>query len=394
MEINYLAVDVVIDQNEDGYFVRIRNAPTGEAVAAFQAPFSPSELERLHRFVTTGEAFAVDEEAQNATLQGWGERLFRALFPGPLYSIIQSSHRFAFQERACLRIRLEINQLTPALTMLPWEYLFDPVRKEFMALSLQSPFFRYTNLMHQIMPLKVEPPLRLLVVVSSPGGYPVFDRDQAWFTILDQLDYLALEEKLVLERLAKPTLFDLQRRLREKEFHLLHFIGHGVSHPLTGESSLIFEDEMGRGRPVNGEHFGALLRDHFPLRLVTLTTSDEVRTPTANPFLTIASNLIRRGTPAVVATQSKLDAATTATFAQKFYSLIANFTPVDLAMSETRRALYGEQPNGAWGLPALFMRSPDGRLFQPLPVDQTKLAPDNGQTPRGRRLWPTFGRRR
>jgi len=278
--------------------------------------------------------------------------------------------------------------------MLPWEYLFDPVRKEFMALSLQSPFFRYTNLMHQIMPLKVEPPLRLLVVVSSPGGYPVFDRDQAWFTILDQLDYLALEEKLVLERLAKPTLFDLQRRLREKEFHLLHFIGHGVSHPLTGESSLIFEDEMGRGRPVNGEHFGALLRDHFPLRLVTLTTSDEVRTPTANPFLTIASNLIRRGTPAVVATQSKLDAATTATFAQKFYSLIANFTPVDLAMSETRRALYGEQPNGAWGLPALFMRSPDGRLFQPLPVDQTKLAPDNGQTPRGRRLWPTFGRRR
>jgi len=67
MEINYLAVDVVIDQNEDGYFVRIRNAPTGEAVAAFQAPFSPSELERLHRFVTTGEAFAVDEEAQNAT---------------------------------------------------------------------------------------------------------------------------------------------------------------------------------------------------------------------------------------------------------------------------------------------------------------------------------------
>lgn len=394
MEINYLAVDVVIDQNEDGYFVRIRNAPTGEAVAAFQPPFNPNELERLHRLVTTGEVLEANSEAQNATLQGWGERLFRALFPGPLYSIIQSSHRFAYQERARVRIRLEINQLTPALAMLPWEYLFDPVRKEFLALSLQSPFFRYTNLMHQVLPLKVEPPLRLLVVVSSPGGYPPFDRDQAWFTILDQLDYLALEEKLVLERLAKPTLFDLQRKLREKEYHLLHFIGHGSANPLTGESSLIFEDEMGRGRPVNGEHFGALLRDHFPLRLVTITTSDEVRTPTANPFLTIAANLIRRGTPAVVAAQSKLDAATTALFAHKFYSQIANFTPVDLAMSETRRALFTEQPSGAWGLPALFMRSPDGQLFAPLPVDRSKIEATNEGTSRGGRRWPIFGRRR
>lgn len=393
MEINYLSVDVVIEQTEEGYFVRITHAPTGEAVAAFQAPFSASELERLHRLLTTGETFEANGEVQSATLQGWGERLFRALFPGPLYNIIQSSQRFAYQERARLRIRLAINHL-PALAMLPWEYLFDPVRKEFVALSLQSPFFRYTNLMHQILPLKVEPPLRLLVVVSSPGGYPAFDREQAWFTILDKLDYLALEDKLVLERLNKPTLFDLQRRLREKEYHLLHFIGHGSSNPLTGESALIFEDEMGRGRPVNGEHLGALLRDHFPLRLVTLAAGDEVRTPTANPFLNIATNLIRRGAPAVVATQSKLDEATTATFAHKFYSLIADFTPVDLAMNETRRALFNEQPNGAWGLPALFMRSPDGRLFEALPVDRSKMPQPDGQPPRGRRLWPAFGRRR
>ncbi|MFZ4663279.1 MAG: CHAT domain-containing protein [Caldilineaceae bacterium] len=394
MEINYLSLDVVIDHTDEGYLVRIRNAPTGEAVVGFQMPFNATELERLHRLLTAGEAVAATEEAHHTTLQGWGERLFRALFPGPLYSIIQSSHRFAYQERARLRVRLEVDQHMPALLMLPWEYLFDPVRKEFMALSLQSPFFRYTNLMHQILPLKVEPPLRLLVVVSSPGGYPVFDRDQAWFTILDQLDYLALEDKLILERLTKPTLFDLQRRLREKEYHLLHFIGHGSSNPLTGESALIFEDEMGRGRPVNGEHLGALLRDHFSLRLITLATSDEVRTPTANPYLTIAANLIRRGAPAVVATQSRLDAATTATFAQKFYSQIANFTPVDLAMSETRRALFHEQPTGAWGLPALFMRSTDGRLFDPLPVDRSRADPTSGQSAPSRRLWPVFGRRR
>ncbi len=86
--------------------------------------------------------------------------------------------------------------------MLPWEYLFDPVRKEFVALSLQSPFVRYTNLLHQILPFKLEGPLRMLVISSSHGGYPPFDRDQAWFNILDNLDYLALENKLIIERLS------------------------------------------------------------------------------------------------------------------------------------------------------------------------------------------------
>lgn len=390
---NYLSLDVLIDHTEDGYFVHIVNSPTGAAVAPFQSPFTPADLARFHRLLATGETDGADSNNVNALLQAWGERLFRALFPGPLYTIVQSSYRFAYGERARLRIRLQINH-APALAMVPWEYLFDPVRKEFVALSLQSPFLRYTNLMHRIVPFKVAPPLRMLVVSASPGGYPAFDRDQAWFTILDSLDYLALENKLILERLTKPTLFDLQRRLREKEYHLLHFIGHGSTHPFTGEGSLIFEDEMGRGRPVTGEHLGALLRDHFPLRLVTLTACEAVRTPAANPYLAIAANLIRRGVPAVVATHSSLPTTATTTFANTFYRMIADFAPVDLAMNETRRVLVGDQHKAAWGLPVLFMRTPEGQLFEAVPADSQKVEPAPAGTTRSRRLWPSFGRRR
>ena len=389
---NYLSLDILIDHTEDGYFVHIVNSPTGEAVAPFQFPFPPAELARFHRLLTTGESDGTESDNVNALLQSWGERLFKALFPGPLYSIVQSGYRFAYGERARLRVRLQINH-APAVAMLPWEYLFDPMRKEFLALSLQSPFLRYTNLMHRIVPFKVAPPLRMLVVTASPGGYPAFDRDQAWFSVLDSLDYLALENKLVLERLSKPTLFDLQRRLREKEYHILHFIGHGNMNTFTGEGSLIFEDEMGRGRPVNGEHLGALLRDHFSLRLVTLAACEAVRTPTTNPYLTIAANLIRRGVPAVVATHSSLSATATTTFANTFYRLIADFVPVDLAMNETRRVLVGDQHKAAWGLPVLFMRSPEGQLFNAIPVDsQTTETTAIGATPR-RRLWPSLGRR-
>lgn len=390
---NYLSLDVLIEHTEDGYFVHIANSPTGDAMAPFQAPFTQAELERFHRLLATGETDDIGSDTISALLQAWGERLFKALFPGPLYSIIQSSHRLAYGERACLRIRLQINH-APALAMLPWEYLFDPVRKEFVALSLQSPFLRYTHLMHRIVPFKVTPPLRMLVVSASPGGYPAFARDQAWFTVLDSLDYLALENKLVLERLTKPTLFDLQRRLREKEYHILHFIGHGSTNLATGEASLIFEDEMGRGRPVNGEHFGALLRDHFPLRLVTLTACEAVRTPAANPYLTIAANLIRRGVPAVIATHSNLPTTATTTFAHTFYRLIADFVPVDLAMNEARRLLVGDQHKAAWGLPALFMRTPEGQLFEAVAADTQKAEPTPAGGLRSRRLWPSFGRRR
>lgn len=393
MQTTYLPVDVVIDHTEDGYFVRIVDSPTGDAVAHFQPPYTVAEVERLHRLLATGESYSQPDEAMQMTLQLWGERLFKALFPGPLYSVIQSSYRYAYQERARLRIRLQINH-APALAMLPWEYLFDPVRKEFVALSLQSPFVRYTNLMHQILPFKVVPPLRMLVVSASPGGYPPFDRERAWLTILDNLDYLAREEKLVIERLNKPTLLDLQRRLRQKECHILHFIGHGSTNEFTGEGSLIFEGEMGRGRPVTGEHLGALLRDHFPLRLVSLTACDVMRTPTANPYLNIAANLVRRGLPAVVATHSSLADAETAVFVKKFYPQVANFAAVDLAMGETRRALFTEGYEPAWGLPALFMRTANGQLFTPIQTERPQMQPDQTSEPRLPRRWPGFGSRR
>ncbi len=387
---DYVSLDIAIDHTEDGYFVRIANTQTGDAVAKFQSPFTAAEQATFHRLLATGEAPDATG-APAATLQQWGTRLFHALFPSTLQSILQSHYRTAYQARANLRIRLQINHV-PQLIMLPWEYLFDPIRNEFISLSLQTSFVRYTNLMHQIVPFKLETPLRMLVVTSSPGGYPPFDRDRAWFTILDTLDYLAREEKLVLERLQKPTLLDLQRRLRQKECHMVHFIGHGSTDETTGEASLIFEDEMGRGRRVNGEHLGALLRDHFPLRLITLTAGDVVRTATANPYLKIATNLVQRGLPAVIATHSSLAQPAMTTFIKHFYPLVANFAPVDVAMQEARRALVEDQQTSAWGLPALFMRTPEGQLFAPVQAERAKTAADQANANR-RRFWPVFTKR-
>ena len=154
-------------------------------------------------------------------------------------------------------------RLVPQLSGLPWEYMYDPSRAEFLSLSVHSPLTRYTGLMHQVEPIELPKPLRALVVVANPSSYVRFDGQGAWLGLLDTIDYLAADGKLVVERLPKPTLLDLQRRLRQGEYHILHFIGHSLFDSQTGEGQLVFEDEMGRSRLVSGEHLGAHVARSF-----------------------------------------------------------------------------------------------------------------------------------
>ncbi len=355
---------IEIEKTEDGYFVHAYGNPFGEARDFFVPPFSPEELEQFTRLVAdvTLENAAL-KALQQQTAREFGERLFRAIFRHNVLSSYHSSYQLAYQQRAQLRIRIQL-PTTPEFMNLPWEYLYDPVRDEFLALSNHSPLVRYTNLMHRILPLPVETPLRMLVVIPSPDSYPTIHVERQWLNLLDTLDHLALVGKMKLERLQKPTLLDLQRRLRQGEFHILHFIGHARFDSQAQDGLLVFEDEMGRSRLVSGQHFGALLRDHYTLRLVSLNASAGTPVTTSNPYLAVATNLVQRALPAVVATQFATIPNAALAFANVFYSAIADRQPVDAAAIEARRAVQVEERGVAWGASTLIMRTPDGRLFE------------------------------
>lgn len=365
-------LDLSIYRTEDGYFVRVLDSPAGDAVEIFAQPFLPRELEAFRRAITAADTINNPKanspeddgvlEANIRLVQELGQRLFFALFPKSLHELYTSSYRMAYQARAQLRIRLRLTE-APEFAILPWEFLYDPTRNEFPTLSLHSPLIRYTDLMHHIPPLKLEFPLRMLVVIAAPASYPSVNKAALWHTIVDNLDFMAHDNRLRLEQLRKPTLLDLQRRLREQDCHILHVISYGSYDEYTEDGVLILEDEMGRSRPVSGQHLGALLRDHFPLRLVTLSAIEPLRVAKPSPQLAAGQSLIRRGVPAVVAIQSALDLQSTTIFAQQLYTHIADFVPLDLALTETRRALEATSASAAWGLPALLTRIPDGRLF-------------------------------
>jgi hypothetical protein len=356
--------DVAVEQTEDGAFVHVLASPLGETLMPLAPPFSQPELAHCTAILTAlGSAELSQEAALQTELRALGQKLFGAIFRERVGAYFQGSYRLAYEQRAAFRLRLHLAGL-PEAAQWPWEYLFDLQRNEFLALSLHSPLTRYLALMHQIPRLKVKPPLRMLAVIASPGRYPLFDVDEEWTAFVDQLDHLAVAGRMLIDRLTKPTLFDLQRRLRERQYHLLHFIGHAHFDTQMQEGYLVFEDEMGRGRLVSGQHMGAMLRDHFALRLVGLHACPGARLYRQNPYAAVAQHIVRRGVPAAVVSQVKIPGEPGLVFVDQFYRALVDHAPVEAAITGARRTVYEQFAHPAWGVPQLITRTVDGKLFE------------------------------
>ena len=156
----------------------------------------------------------------------------------------------------------------------------------------------------------------------------------------------------------------LQLELERSEVHILHFIGHGGYDEGTGDGTLMFEDEQGRGRKVPGSTLATLLNDHDPLRLLVLNACEGARSGVEDPFAGVALSVVRRGAPAVIAMQFEITDTAALTFANHFYLAVANGLPIDAACTAARKAVFAEDNQVEWATPVLYMRAPDGVVFQ------------------------------
>ncbi|MGQ0569711.1 MAG: hypothetical protein ACT4P5_09310 [Armatimonadota bacterium] len=87
---------------------------------------------------------------------------------------LRSSIDEASRQSGGLRIRLHLTE-APELADLPWEYLYNPTLNRFLGLSVETPLVRYLDLPERIKPLMITPPLRVLVMISSPVDHPALD---------------------------------------------------------------------------------------------------------------------------------------------------------------------------------------------------------------------------
>lgn len=356
-------LDLQVQSTADGPICRIERSPAGNATAAFRAPFPERELRDFWQRLSEPHQGSAERMAeQNAVAQQVGDRLFRAAFPQELHRCLHRSLDLAYQQRAQLRIRLSLEQ-APELLHLPWEYLYDFVTREFLAQSIHTPLVRYVERLHQIQPVEVERPMRVLVVIASPKNHPPLHVEREWLSLVDTLDHLAVDGQMVVERLREPTLFGLQRQLREKRYHVLHFVGYGGFDNVSAESLLLFENRMGRSHFVSAQHLGTFLDNYASLQLCVLSYRQRDAAELRSPFVGAARGLLQRGLPGAVAFSHEPSPMAGISFFNAFYTALSALQPLDAAVTQARQAMLTEERSAAWGAPVCFTRTQDARIF-------------------------------
>ena len=92
-------------------------------------------------------------------------------------------------------------------------------------------------------------------------------------------------------------------------------------------------------------------------------------------FSSTAAALVSRGLPAVLAMQYALSDRAAIEFTASFYGALAANLPIDAATSEARKAInLALADSSEWGTPVLFMRTPDGVLWDVLPKRKLPVA--------------------
>ena len=360
----YLDFDLLIQRDGEHYRAQVINSPAGQAASTFGIPFSDIELENFLLKIGrprrgTRRVDAPEVEAAKS----FGERLFAAVFNGDVRGCLRSSMDEARRQNSGLRIRLRLTEV-PELADLPWEYLYSaPPVNRFFALSNKSPLVRYLHLPEVIHPLVVTAPLRMVVMISSPRDFPSLDVEREWANLREALADLEQRGLVELKRLDSATPMALQHQLRRGQYHIFHFIGHGGFNKQNQDGMLILEDQQGKGSPVSGQILGALLHDHYPMRLVVLNACEGARSSSTDPFAGLAQSLIQQGVPAVIAMQFEITDEAAISFAREFYSALADAYPVDAAITEARKTIFTQGNGLEWGTPVLYMRAPDGRIF-------------------------------
>jgi hypothetical protein len=363
----YLTFDLMLQGSAGDYRAFVLDSPAGQDKNQFETLFTPDQLAGLLDRISLNDQSAARE---------LGQGLFDTVCDARLQSLLNLSLDEAERQEKGLRIRLRLSE-APDLINLPWEYLYDPAFQRFYALSADTPVVRFMNLPDRAGSLTIEPPLKVLVMLSAPSDYPALDVEAEWDRLKGALEPLEERGLLQVERIDQATLPVLQQKLRQNQYHVFHFIGHGTFDDETRLGSLVLETADGNGQLVDSRQLSTMLYDEKTLRLVVLNACQGGQTWANNPFGGVAQGLVQQSIPAVVAMQFTVTDQAAIAFSQGFYGALADFSPIDMAVSEARKAMFFAGNAVEWGTPVLYLRAANAQIFtspQPLSPSQTPVS--------------------
>ena len=292
----------------------------------------------------------------------FGRKLRDLIFPSQTWTLFNTLRQEARREGKGVRLRLRIDP--PELSRLPWEYCFDEESRVFLAQDLTTPVVRYFQRPYTPDSLTASGPLKILMVMADPTNLPRLDMAKEKATLEKALADKLGKGQVILEVLTNTTAYKLQHKVSAMEPHVLHFVGHGEFR--DGEGALVLEDENQLAQRLTAEQLSNTLR-HRGVRLVVLNACQTAAGDEGDAFMSVAPALVLADIPAVIAMQFNVPDAMAIRYTQALYDYLALYKPLDLAVTEMRiSAANGPTPEDQvlWGIPVLFMRAPDGVIWQ------------------------------
>ncbi len=375
--LEYLTFDLEIGQGEAPHYpIRLMSSPAGEARNSMYLPLDEhlhlllagmkQAIHRLSKGHGLQQSIVSPEEQ---TVRELGIYLFDALIASEIRSLYDVSRQIAKQQKKGLRIRLRIQDTL--MSTLPWEFLHDARSQRSICLSNNTPFVRYLELPQTIPSLNIQPPLHILGMIAN-------SKEQA------QL-HVAREKRLMHEALqpletaglVKLTWIEgqnwqaLQQAFLHGTWHVFHFIGHASYNEQQTEGLLSLVNDDGDTFYLPASRLGNILADHSTLRFVFLNACEGAKSGTHDIYSGIAQTLMQQGIPAILGMSYEISDNASIELARTFYRALSYGIPVDAAVNEARKAVdIAMTKTLQWGTPVLYMRSPDGVLFD---VDNKKI---------------------
>lgn len=351
----------------------------------FNDPIS-RELDAIELRELTNKAGGADADWKDA--QRIGEALAAALLPDVVWNVLNNKITQAEASQEGIRVRLMLSG--SELNKWPWEFLvFNRAGGEikvsdFLALMPNVSLVRHTATPLPAWRVKATPPVRALVGVASPDGWPKLQ-------VAEESDVIAKAFKGSAQLIVE-TVGHLQKSnlpSKSKPAHLFHFAGHGkleltqssVPGSYEGKASVVLEDGYGDEDMLDAELLAVKLRD-AGVRVAVLGACQTAQRDDVGMWSSVAESLLKAGLAAVVGMQFPVRDKTSLEFAQHFYCALAVGLSIDEAVAAGRVAIAAAGDARGWATPVLYLRSPDGIMF-PEFAARPQLAAAREQVQRG-----------
>jgi hypothetical protein len=298
---------------------------------------------------------------RETAVQSVGTRLFGAVFSGSVGSAYRASVAVASERGRSLQIALRLN--APGLAAVPWEALYDPLAGTY--LSRKEPLVRWVPGPHDPEPVVFEPPLRILGMIAAPHGLPVLDVAAEQQRLEEALRIQIDSGRVELTWLDDASWHGVHNKLLERQWHVLHFVGHGGYDDGTDEGLLVLVGSDGRPDYVPASRLADLLDEAEPTpRLVVLNSCQSGASSYTDLFSGTAAALVRSGIHAVAAMQFTITDTAAIAFSRAFYAALANGRPVGEAVRSGRIGILGTgRDTLEWVTPVLYLRGDDVKLI-------------------------------